>query len=194
MALAGAGCSDSLVDHRAGDAVLHPSPCDAGQVECGGVCVAEDAGHCGPACTSCPAPPDPNAGPICTEAHACAAECQPGWLQVDGGCQRSVAVTAGFAHTCAIAEGGRVKCWGANEHGQLGDGTTADRAVPVDVALPAAASAIVAGYVHTCAVAGGAVYCWGDNTPGALGDGTTVQRARPVEVAGVSGATALAAG
>ena len=167
LALVAAGCSDSLVDHRAGDAVLHPSPCDAGQVLCGDVCVQEDAGHCGPSCTSCPAPADPNAGPSCTEAHACGAECVPGFLHVDEACERAVAVSAGFAHTCAVTTGGRLKCWGANEHGQLGDGTTTDRAAPVDVALPAAATAVAAGYVHTCAVAGGAVWCWGDNSWGA---------------------------
>ena len=71
-AVAGA-CSSSLVDHSAGSDVLNPSGCPAGQVSCGSTCVAEDAYHCGSACASCASavPPDPNAGPVCTEDHAC---------------------------------------------------------------------------------------------------------------------------
>ncbi len=193
--LLGVACSDSLVDHSAPANVLTTNGCDPGQVRCGGACVQEDAGHCGSACSACAPPADPNAGPVCTEAHACAFACNPGWLRVGEACERAQAVSGGFEHTCAIAAStGAVKCWGANEHGQLGDGTTTDSALPVDVELPGPASAIAAGYVHTCAIVGGAVYCWGDNTTGALGDGTTTGRPTPAPVPGLSGATALSAG
>lgn len=67
------------------------------------------------------------------------------------------------AHTCALLEDGDVFCWGANDRGQLGDGTTEDRPVPVRVLLEAPARALSAGGAHTCAIAGDVVYCWGAN-------------------------------
>lgn len=94
------------------------------------------------------------------------------------------AITAGGAHSCAILDDHRVKCWGANDEGQLGLGDTDARgddpgemgdALPsVDLGLPAGVvvSGITAGDAHTCVLlSSGAVKCWGSGANGRLGLG-----------------------
>lgn len=97
-------------------------------------------------------------------------------------------VAAGEYHTCAQSESGIVACWGGNEFGQVGDGTTVDRFTPVPVLFEGSSSVdeLASGMFHACArKALGAVRCWGSNEKGQLGDGTTENRPKPVTVIGL---------
>jgi cysteine-rich repeat protein len=113
-------------------------------------------------------------------------------VDVSGLSSGVVSLCSGEKHTCAVLAGGGVKCWGLNDKGQLGDGTTTDRASPVNVSGMSSGIAVVeGGGKHTCAVtAAGAVKCWGLNDRGQVGDATTTDRLTPVDVSGVSSGAA----
>ena len=79
-------------------------------------------------------------------------------------------VSAGGSHSCALGAGGLAFCWGANDRGQLGDGTTEERTVPTAVTGERGYTAIATGGEHTCAIGTDTnVYCWGTNTAGQIG-------------------------
>jgi alpha-tubulin suppressor-like RCC1 family protein len=97
------------------------------------------------------------------------------------GISTASAVAVGRFHACALLSApGNIKCWGANDHGKLGNGDTTiiSTSTPVDVIGISTATSVSAGNNHTCAVlndtgAGGSVSCWGDGLSGQRGDGTT---------------------
>jgi hypothetical protein len=96
-----------------------------------------------------------------------------------------VGLAASRYHTCAWLSDGAVKCWGNNEHGQLGDGSMVNRNVPADVAGLTGVKAVTAGWGRVCALTqSGAVKCWGCNEFGQLGDGKNSDSSTPVDVVG----------
>jgi alpha-tubulin suppressor-like RCC1 family protein len=107
---------------------------------------------------------------------------------VDLGTGRTaVAVRAEFNTTCAVLDDGSLKCWGANDAGQLGLGDTnnrgdgaaemGDNLDAIDVGSGRTVVAVAPGFMHTCArLDDGAVKCWGNATHGQLGLGDTTTR------------------
>lgn len=115
-----------------------------------------------------------------------------------GGLRGSIPIfmVAGRAHTCALSLGGRdiaVHCWGANNEGQLGDGSTTDRSRPVEVATGVVG--VAAGHEHTCVLTREqTVSCWGRNDVGQLGTGTAGDsESSPQPVPGLTGIVDIAA-
>jgi len=100
-------------------------------------------------------------------------------------------LVAGDEHTVALLDDGSVWAWGNNRNGQIGDGTTFTREIPVMVIPPSESTpvvAIAAGASHTLAVlANGELLAWGNNRNGQLGDSTTANRLRPRNVIDTNG-------
>ncbi len=109
---------------------------------------------------------------------------------------RFTSIAAGFYHTVGIAKDGTLWSWGENGKGQLGDGTTANKSIPVRLQQKTEAEpfvdnttkwkAVSAGGEHTVAIdIDGYLWSWGRNDEGQLGDGTngeTTNKSIPVRV------------
>ena len=107
---------------------------------------------------------------------------------VDLGTGRTAkSVVVGAAHTCAVLDDDKVKCWGVNQHGQLGLGDTTTRGafanqmgdnLPyVDLGTGRTANMMCANDYHSCALLdNGDVKCWGYNQYAHLGQGDVSSR------------------
>ena len=104
----------------------------------------------------------------------------------------ALSLSAGFHSTCAVTPKGKLMCWGANDFGQLGTGTTKDSAVPASVTgLETGTVAVSVGEEFACAIAAApgtdsrGAKCWGRNQDGRVGDGTDVDKRTPTNVLGL---------
>lgn len=105
-------------------------------------------------------------------------------------------IGTGLAHSCA-ALNSKVKCWGNNTSGPLGNGSTSGVfSSPQEVStLTSGVTQLALGGSHTCARVNGGAKCWGRNTEGQLGDGSTTVRTSPVNVTDLNtGVRKIAAG
>ena len=112
------------------------------------------------------------------------------------GTRRFREVSVGGEHTCGITVTDLALCWGANYRGELGDGTTSNRASPVRVLGGLTWRQLSAGASHNCGLTTtGRAYCWGQNSNGQAGNGSTAARIlKPAAVSGGLSFRQIAAG
>jgi alpha-tubulin suppressor-like RCC1 family protein len=118
-------------------------------------------------------------------------------VQVTGLTSGVTGVSVGYDSVCALTTGGGVECWGTDSLGTLGNNSTTNSSVPVQVTgLTSGVTVVSTGIGFTCAVtAGGSVQCWGANNSGQLGNNSTTGSLVPVQVSGLaSGATGVSIG
>lgn len=141
-------------------------------------------------------PTYPNVGPLAASALPAAALCvltKTGAVFCDGAVVTGVPLAmqaiptwtditqlvAGSHHVCALHATGVLSCFGENDMGQLGDGTTTTRTIPVDV--PGTWTYVAARDRITCGIASGQTFCWGDGKNARLGPGGLAQSSTPVD-------------
>jgi len=104
----------------------------------------------------------------------------------------AVSSAAGSNHSLILKSDGTVWAWGNNDGGKLGDGTTAQRGVPVQVKGLTSVTRIAAGISHSLALkSDGTVWAWGNNKYGQIGN---TQSSTPVQVSGLTDVATIAAG
>jgi alpha-tubulin suppressor-like RCC1 family protein len=112
----------------------------------------------------------------------------------------AVALALGSRHSCAIVLGLGARCWGRNDSGQLGDNSTENRTLPVQVKTGPSTNlvqvaSIGLGNWHSCATrTNGEVWCWGANNNHQLGQTTPTSSTVAIRATALSGATAVVGG
>jgi alpha-tubulin suppressor-like RCC1 family protein len=107
-------------------------------------------------------------------------------------------ITVGLSNVCARLTDGTVRCWGQNDQGQLGNGATSFRSVPVPTPVLGltGVAQVAVGHYHACArMADGTVRCWGRNAFGQLGVGSSsLRELTPAPVPGLADVAEIALG
>ena len=108
-------------------------------------------------------------------------------INIFGGANSWLDIDAGNGHTCGIRSDGSARCWGLNDEGQLGIGSTTNSGANASPEVTGGGIwlKIDAGYKQSCAIRNdGTLSCWGQNQEGEVGDGTQLRRTSPVAVSG----------
>ena len=106
----------------------------------------------------------------------------------------TVAIASGREHAYALTDQGRIRAWGDNTQGAVGNNSTVDQPTPVLLGLTNVIQ-VEAGHYHGVALrSDGTVWTWGYNALGQLGLGDTANRRTPTQIPGLSGITQVAAG
>ena len=175
---AGSGTTEVCdgIDNDCDGTVDNPGVCTCGDTLCT-ASAGETQATCCPDC-GCPA----------------TLECIVGTCKVPSVIQ----IEAGGQHTCVLFDDGKMTCWGRDNKGQIGDGssgTTSFKPTPTPVVGIAGATQIALGATHTCALLlDQTVRCWGENVAGQLGNGTTTFSVTPVTPLGLGPAVQIVAG
>ncbi len=92
-------------------------------------------------------------------------------------------ITAGYKMTCGIRTSAELYCWGDNEHGQVGDGTSENRDAPTAIGMNLEWNSVYSMVDHSCGILTNKIgVCWGNNEHGQVGDGTSVNRNAPTAI------------
>lgn len=114
---------------------------------------------------------------------------------IGAGILGAIAIATGRYHSLAILSDHTLFAWGANASGQVGDGSTTNRAAAVQVGTDKNWYAVAAGGAHTLAIKQDrTLWAWGSNSDGQLGDGTTTDSVLPEQIGTATNWVAVAAG